>query len=135
MINESVFEKPKRGRPKKEMKSVPSIEDNRHISLRALACMSKHMDDPIQAYRMCGSKQLASIQLPQDAFRVLLSKKQIYFSGILDPGDLVFFERMSKVSVLKMVHHFNKVTGELFVVSEDGYIQAKNWYAFAKVLE
>lgn len=135
MINESVFEKTKKGRPKKSINTLPHVQDKRPIALRALACMSKNMDDPIQAYRMCGSKQLASIQLPKEAFRVLLSKKQIYFYGVLDPGDLVFFERMSKVSVLKMVHHFNKLTGELFVVSEDGYIEAKNWYAFAKVLE
>lgn len=139
MMNNSVVSKQKRGRPVKGKSSAVatdffSLPTAGTLTEKAMRCARAGMD-PIQAYRVNGSIQLKDCFLPQDAFKVLMGKRQIYFFGLPLPGDIVFFIENSVISKVKMVDHFDVELRQMFVVGKSEPEKITSWYSFGRILE
>lgn len=138
MMSNALLHKEKIGRPKKldvcnnfDFLSQLGKDD---LVKGALSCAMANMD-PVAAYRVNGSRQLKDCHTPQETFQRLMANKQIYFYGVPQPGDLVFFDHNALIVKIKMVDHFDPDLKQLFVVGVNGPEKVNHWYSFGKVIE
>jgi hypothetical protein len=138
MMSNALLHKEKTGRPKKMDTSMDlnflSQLGKSNLADRALACAKANMD-PTAAYRVNGSKQLKDCHTPQETFQRLIANKQVYFYGVPQPGDLVFFNHNALIVKIKMVDYFDPDLKQLFVVGVNGPEKVNHWYSFGKVIE
>lgn len=137
MMSNTVLQREKIGRPKKSDTTHFDFfaqPNKTNLADRALACARANMD-PTAAYRVNGSRQLKDCYTPQEIFQRLIANKQVYFYGVPQPGDLVFFNHNALIVKIKMVDHFDPDLKQLFIVGVNGPEKVSHWYSFGKVLE
>lgn len=137
MMSNTVLQREKIGRPKKSDTTNFDFfaqPNKTNLADRALACARANMD-PTAAYRVNGSRQLKDCYTPQEIFQRLIANKQVYFYGVPQPGDLVFFNHNALIVKIKMVDHFDPDLKQLFIVGVNGPEKVNHWYSFGKVLE
>lgn len=137
MMRKTLLYKEKAGRPKKQDTTHFDFfaqPNKTNLADRALACARANMD-PVAAYRVNGSRQLKDCRTPEDTFQRLIANKQVYFYGVPQPGDLVFFNHNALIVKIQMVDHFDPDLKQLFIVGVNGPEKVSHWYSFGKVLE